>query len=38
MVLPMKNSDGSFVKDKGSIVFTEQERDPALNKPSTKAS
>ena len=37
MVLPLKNSDGSFVKDKGSIVFTEQERDPALNQPPAKA-
>ncbi|VWD64929.1 L-lysine 6-oxidase [Burkholderia lata] len=37
MVLPIKNADGSFVTDKGSIVFVEQERDPSLSRPPAKA-
>jgi hypothetical protein len=37
MVLPVKNEDGSFLKDNGQIVFAEQERDPALNRPPAKS-
>jgi hypothetical protein len=33
MVLPVKNEDGSYLKDNGEIVFVERERDPALNRP-----
>lgn len=33
MVLPVKNEDGSYLKDNDQIVFVEQERDPALNRP-----
>lgn len=33
MVLPLKAEDGSFIKDNGSTVFVEQERNPALNRP-----
>lgn len=33
MVLPVKNEDGSYLKDNGQIVFVERERDPALNRP-----
>lgn len=33
MVLPVKNEDGSYLKDSGEIVFVERERDPALNRP-----
>lgn len=33
MVLPIKNEDGSFLKDNGTTVFVEYERDPALNRP-----
>lgn len=33
MVLPVKTADGDFVRDNGQIVFVEQERDPALNRP-----
>ncbi len=36
MVLPVKNEDGSFLKDNGEIVFIEQERDPTLNRPPAK--
>jgi len=36
MVLPLKAKDGSFVKDNGAIVFTEQERSPVLNRPPIK--
>ncbi|MBP6019855.1 MAG: LodA/GoxA family CTQ-dependent oxidase [Burkholderiaceae bacterium] len=36
MVLPIKTADGSLLKDKGAIVFVEQERDPALNRPPVK--
>ncbi|CAM5567771.1 LodA/GoxA family CTQ-dependent oxidase [Eoetvoesiella caeni] len=36
MVLPIKTEDGSFLKDNGQIVFVEQERDPALNRPPAK--
>ncbi|PRD41720.1 hypothetical protein C5748_19850 [Phyllobacterium phragmitis] len=36
MVLPIKNADGSYLKDNGEIVFVEQERDPALNQPPAK--
>ncbi|QAA93222.1 LodA/GoxA family CTQ-dependent oxidase [Pollutimonas thiosulfatoxidans] len=38
MVLPVKNEDGSFLKDNGAVVYVEHERDPALNRPPTKAS
>jgi hypothetical protein len=37
MVLPIKSADGSFLKENGEIVFVEQERDPALNRPPAKA-
>lgn len=37
MVLPVKTDDGNFLKDRGTTVFVEQERDPALNRPPTKA-
>lgn len=33
MVLPVKNEDGSYLKDNGEMVFLEQERDPVLNRP-----
>ncbi|MBV6273520.1 LodA/GoxA family CTQ-dependent oxidase [Alcaligenaceae bacterium CGII-47] len=33
MVLPIKTEDGEFLKDNGAIVFVEQERHPALNRP-----
>lgn len=36
MVLPIKNKDGSFLKDNGETVFVEQERHPALNRPPVK--
>lgn len=36
MVLPVKNADGSELKDNGQSVFVEQERDPALNQPPAK--
>jgi len=36
MVMPIKNEDGSFVKDNGAPVFVEVERDPALNRPPAK--
>lgn len=36
MVLPIKTEDGGFLKDQGAIVFVEQERDPALNRPPAK--
>ncbi len=36
MVLPIKTENGDFLKDKGAIVFVEQERDPALNRPPSK--
>jgi len=36
MVLPIKAKDGSFVKDNGAVVFTEQERGPELNRPPVK--
>ncbi|NGM87943.1 hypothetical protein G5B35_11565 [Parapusillimonas sp. SGNA-6] len=36
MVLPFRNEDGSVVKDHGSTVFVEVERDPALNRPPSK--
>ncbi|CAG9933312.1 LodA/GoxA family CTQ-dependent oxidase [Candidatus Nitrotoga arctica] len=36
MVLPIKTEDGSFLKDNGQIVFVEQERNPALNRPPAK--
>ena len=36
MVLPIKNKDGSFLKDNGATVFVEQERHPALNRPPVK--
>jgi hypothetical protein len=37
MVLPVKNEDGSFLRANGQIVFAEQERDPALNRPPVKS-
>lgn len=37
MVLPVRNEDGSYLKDNGQIVFGEQERDPALNRPPVKS-
>jgi hypothetical protein len=37
MVLPVKNEDGSFLRANGQIVFAEQERDPALNRPPAKS-
>lgn len=36
MVMPLKAEDGSLIKDNGSIVFVEQERNPALNKAPAK--
>ena len=36
MVLPIKTADGNFLKDNGSVVFVEQERDPTLNRPPAK--
>jgi hypothetical protein len=36
MVLPIKSADGSFLKENGEIVFVEQERNPALNRPPAK--
>jgi len=36
MVLPVKTADGDFLRDQGAIVFTEQERDPSLNRPPAK--
>ncbi len=36
MVLPIKTADGHFLKDNGSVVFVEQERDPSLNRPPVK--
>jgi len=36
MVLPLKTEDGSFLRDDGEIVFVEQERHPALNRPPAK--
>ena len=36
MVLPIKTADGSFLRDNGEIVFVEQERHPALNRPPIK--
>ena len=36
MVLPITTADGHFLKDNGSVVFVEQERDPTLNRPPAK--
>lgn len=38
MVLPIRNEDGSFLTDDGEIVYVEQERHPALNRPPAKDS
>lgn len=35
MVLPLKAERGGFVKDNGEVVYVEQERDPALDRPPT---
>lgn len=36
MVLPVKGAEGNFLRDKGSTVFVEEERDPTLNRPPAK--
>ncbi len=36
MVLPLRTANGDFVRDNGQIVYVEQERDPALNRPPQK--
>lgn len=36
MVLPIKNADGSFLKENGATVFVEYERSAALNRPPVK--
>lgn len=36
MVLPIKTTDGSFLKDNGETVFVEQERSPTLDRPPAK--
>ncbi|WP_276807860.1 LodA/GoxA family CTQ-dependent oxidase [Castellaniella defragrans] len=36
MVLPLKGPDGGVVHDNGEIVFVEQQRDPALDRPPAK--
>ncbi|MGB6154573.1 MAG: LodA/GoxA family CTQ-dependent oxidase [Castellaniella sp.] len=38
MVLPLKSADGELMRDNGEVVFIEQERDPALDRPPGKAS
>ena len=38
MVLPIRNEDGRFLTDDGEIVYVEQERHPALNRPPEKDS
>ncbi|WP_420963634.1 LodA/GoxA family CTQ-dependent oxidase [Brucella sp. IR073] len=33
MVMPVRGDDGTYLKDNGEMVFVEQERNPALDKP-----
>lgn len=38
MVLPIKDEKGEFVRDNGTIVYVEQQRDPTLDRPPAKKS